>query len=193
MKTKISRGGIANVILEFIQSIVLALSVFVLLYLFVAQPNQIDGRSMDSNFADKEYVVTDKLTYKFKEPQRGDVVVFKAPPTEPCAENDCEYIKRIVAVGGDRVKVENGDIYLNGEVLDQSFLDEGIKSDPGQFLQEGVEKTIEDGYFLCLGDNRPYSRDSREFGPIKRESIVGRAVFKYWPLSSVGGVPKVRF
>jgi len=89
--------------------------------------------------------------------------------------------------------VENGDIYLNGEVLDQSFLDEGIKSDPGQFLQEGVEKTIEDGYFLCLGDNRPYSRDSREFGPIKRESIVGRAVFKYWPLSSVGGVPKVRF
>jgi signal peptidase I len=105
MKIKSSRGGIASVILEFIQSIVLALSVFVLLYLFVAQPNQIDGRSMNSNFANGEYVITDKLTYKIREPARGEVVVFKAPPTEPCSENDCEYIKRVIAIGGDRVKV----------------------------------------------------------------------------------------
>jgi signal peptidase I len=193
MKLKFFRGGIGSVILEFVQSIVLALSVFVLLYLFVAQPNQIDGQSMNSNFANKEYVITDKLTYKFKEPARGDVVVFKAPPTEPCAENDCEYIKRIMAVGGDKVKVEKGFLYLNDELVDEYFLDEGIKSGSGKFLQEGVEKTIQDGYFLCLGDNRPHSRDSREFGPIKKEAIVGRAAFKYWPLSSVGVVPKVRF
>ena len=192
MKIKNSRGGIAHAILEFVQSIVLALSVFVLLYLFVAQPNQIDGRSMNSNFANGEYVITDKLTYKIREPARGEVVVFKAPPTEPCSENDCEYIKRVIAIGGDRVKVEKGDVYINGELLDQYFLDDGIKSDPGHFLQEGVEKTIGKDYFLCLGDNRPYSRDSREFGPIEKKSIVGRAVFKYWPVESFGLVPKVK-
>ena len=192
MKIRISRGGIANVILEFVQSIVLALSVFVLLYLFVAQPNQIDGRSMDSTFANGEYVITDKLTYKFREPKRGEVVVFKAPATEPCAETECEYIKRIIAVGGDRIKVEKGNIYINDELVDQSFLNPGIKSDPGQFLQEGVEKTIENDFFICLGDNRPYSRDSREFGPIPKRDIVGRAIFKYWPVSSVGLVPKVK-
>lgn len=188
-----SRGGIANIILEFVQSIVLALSVFVLLYLFVAQPNQIDGRSMDSNFTNGEYIITDKLTYKFREPKRGEVVVFKAPSTEPCAENECEYIKRIIALGGDRIKVEKGNIYLNGELLEQNFLDSHIKSDPGQFLQEGIEKTIENGFYICMGDNRPYSRDSREFGVIAKQDIVGRAVFKYWPIGSVGIIPKVSF
>lgn len=184
---------IGNFILEFVQSIVLALSVFVLLYLFVAQPNEVKGNSMLPNFTNGEYLLTDKLSYQLGVPKRGDVVVFKAPPSEPCAEDQCEYIKRVVGIPGDKVMVKGGQVYLNGQLLDQNFLPSDFVSDPGSFSQEGVEREVPAGMYLCFGDNRGHSRDGREFGPIKKELIVGRAFFKYWPVSSVGLVPTIRF
>jgi len=186
-------GSIGGFILDFIQSIVLALAVFVLLYLFVAQPNEVKGSSMLPNFVDKEFLLTEKLSYQFGSPKRGDVVVFKAPASEPCAAEECEYIKRVIAIPGDRVMIKEGQVYLNGKLLDQSFLSEGTFSDPGQYSQEGVEQTIPNDQYLCLGDNRKHSRDGREFGPIKKSLIVGRAFFKYWPISSIGLVPTLRF
>ena len=187
------RGSIGNFILEFVQSIVLALSVFVLLYLFVAQPNEVKGNSMLPNFINGEYLLTDKLSYQFGKPNRGDVVVFKAPPSEPCAENECEYIKRVIGVPGDRVRVVNGRVYLNGELLGQDFLPADVITEQGEFNEEGVEKTVPEGQYLCFGDNRSHSRDGREFGPIKKETVVGRAFLRYWPISQLGLVPKVRF
>ena len=184
-------AGLGGFIVEFMQSIVLAASVFVLLYMFVAQPNEVKGSSMLPNFIDGEYLLTDKLTYKFSEPKRGDVVVFKAPPSEPCAEDECEYIKRIIGVPGDRVMVKSGRVYLNGEILDQSFLPDDFVTSAGSFNQEGVERTVPEGQYLCFGDNRSHSRDGREFGPIDKSLIVGRAFFKYWPVSSFGLVSKV--
>lgn len=185
--------SIGGFILEFVQSIVLALSVFVLLYLFIAQPNEVKGSSMVPNFANGEFLLTDKLSYQIGSPVRGDVVVFKAPPSEPCAADECEYIKRIIGVPGDRVRVSGGQVYLNGKLLNQFFLPKDFVTDPGTFSQEGVEETVPQGQYLCFGDNRSHSRDGREFGPIKRESIVGRAFFKYWPLNSIGLVPTIRF
>jgi len=187
------RGSIGMVILEFIQSIVLALAVFVLLYLFVAQPNEVKGNSMLPNFVNGEYLLTDKLTYNFSEPERGDVVVFKAPATEPCAEDECEYIKRVIGVPGDKVMVSGGEVYLNGELLDQSFLPEDFVTEPGAFNVEGVEMVVPEGEYLCFGDNRSHSRDGREFGPIPKSLIVGKAFFKYWPAASIGLVPEVSF
>lgn len=187
------RGSIGGFILEFVQSIVLALSVFIIIYLFVAQPNEVKGSSMYPNFVDKEMLLTDKLTYQFSNPQRGDVVVFKAPPSEPCSEDECEYIKRIMGIPGDRVMVKGGKVYLNGKLLDQFFLPSDYFTAPGAFSQEGIEKEVPEGYYLCFGDNRSHSRDGREFGPIKKESIIGRSFFKYWPPKSIGLVPKVRF
>ena len=183
----------ANFVLEFVQSIVLALSVFVVLYLFVAQPNEVKGNSMVPNFTNGEYLLTEKISYQIGQPKRGDVVIFRAPPSEPCAEDQCEYIKRVIGLPGDRVMVKDGDVYLNGKKLDQSFLPAGVMSSPGTFEEEGVEKTVPTGTLLCFGDNRPGSRDGREFGPIKKDSVVGRAFFKYWPLSSIGLIPTVRF
>jgi signal peptidase I len=185
--------SIGGFILEFVQSIVLALSVFVLLYLFVAQPNEVKGSSMLPNFTNGEFLLTDKLSYQIGSPVRGDVVVFKAPQSEPCAADECEYIKRIIGVPGDKVMVKGGSVYLNGKLLDQKFLPSDFISDPGTFSQEGVEKTVPSDQYLCFGDNRSHSRDGREFGPIKRDSIVGKAFFKYWPINSVGLVPTVRF
>lgn len=179
-------------ILEFVQSIVLALSVFVLIYLFVAQPNQVNGSSMFPNFIDKEYLLTDKISYQLGEPKRGDVVVFKAPSTEPCAENECEYIKRIIGMPSDRVKVENGHVYLNGSLLAQDFLPPEVVTEAGSFCQEGVEVVVPEGQYLVFGDNRSHSRDGREFGPIERNLILGKAFFRYWPIDKIGLIPTVR-
>ncbi len=187
------RGSIGNFVLEFVQSIVLALSVFVLLYLFVAQPNEVKGNSMLPNFENGQYLLTDKLSYQLNKPQRGDVVVFKAPSTEPCAEDECEYIKRIIGVPGDRVMVKGNRVYLNGELLNETFLPADFVTEPDSYLQEGVERVVPADEYLCLGDNRSHSRDGRAFGPIGKDRIVGRAFFIYWPLSSIGLVPKIRF
>ncbi|HPJ17064.1 MAG TPA: signal peptidase I [Candidatus Woesebacteria bacterium] len=184
--------AIGALILEFVQSIVLALSVFVLIYLFVAQPNEVKGNSMLPNFVNGEYLLTDKISYQLGEPKRGDVVVFKAPPSEPCAEEQCEYIKRIIGVPGDKVMVKGGEVYLNGTKLNQSFLPSDFVTEAGDFNSEGDEKTVPQGQYLCFGDNRSHSRDGREFGPIKKELIVGRAFFKYWPPQSIGLVPTIK-
>ncbi len=194
IKFELQKGAsFGGLILEFAQSIVLALSVFVLLYLFIVQPNEVKGSSMLPNFQDGEYLLTDKLSYRFGEPQKGDVVVFKAPPSEPCAEDECEYIKRIIAIPGDRVMVKEGSVYLNGKILEETYLPSEFYTESGAFAVEGVEKEVPSGYYLCLGDNRSHSRDGREFGPIKKELIVGKAFFKYWPVSRVGMVPKVSY
>lgn len=192
-KLKQQQGSIGSFILEFVQSIVLALSVFVLLYLFVAQPNEVKGSSMYPNFEDKQFLLTDKISYQLGQPQRGDVVVFKAPAGEACAEDECEYIKRVIGLPGDRVMVKEGQVYLNGQLLNQTFLPKEFVTDPGAFCQEGVEKLVPAGQYLVFGDNRPHSRDGREFGPIKKELIVGRAFFKYWPPKAVGLVPVIRY
>lgn len=190
---KSQRGfAFGNFLLEFIQSIVLALSVFVVIYLFVAQPNEVKGSSMYPNFEDKEYLLTEKLSYQFGDPKRGDVVIFKAPPSEPCSADECEYIKRVIGLPGDKVMVKKGDVYVNGQMLDQSFLPVMVYTSPGEYMREGVEVTVPDGQYLCFGDNRPNSRDGREFGPIERDTIIGRAFFIYWPLNKVSLVPKVR-
>lgn len=184
--------SIGNFILEFVQSIVLALSVFVLLYLFVAQPNEVKGNSMLPNFVNGQYLLTDKLSYQLGDPKRGDVVVFKAPPSEPCAVDECEYIKRVIGIPGDRVMVKDGQVFLNGSKLNQSFLPDDFVSEPGGFNLEGVEKEVPEGQYLCFGDNRSHSRDGREFGPINKNLIVGRAFFIYWPVSYLGLVPTIR-
>ena len=196
MKNKYSNQAgfsLGNFLLEFIQSIVLALSIFVVLYLFVAQPNEVKGSSMYPNFQDKEYLLTEKLSYQFGDPKRGDVVIFKAPASEPCSADECEYIKRVVGLPGDTVMVEGGKVYLNGELLDESdYLASDVLTTQEDYMQEGVSITVPDGQYLCFGDNRPNSRDGRAFGPIDRDSIIGKAFFVYWPLSQVSAVPKVK-
>jgi signal peptidase I len=177
-------------ILEFVQSIVLALSVFVLLYLLVAQPNEVKGSSMLPNFVNGEYLLTDKLSYRFREPERGEVVVFKAPPSEPCAEDECEYIKRIIGVPGDKLEVKNGMVYLNGAPLDEYYLADDTYTENGSFMREGQVVSVLEGEYLLFGDNRSHSRDGREFGKIVRNLIVGRAFFRYWPVGDLEMISK---
>lgn len=182
-----------NFILESIQALVLALSVFVLLYLFVAQPNQVHGNSMVPNFQDKEFLLTEKLTYHRRLPQRGEVVVFKAPPSEPCAETECEYIKRIIGLPGETITINDGKVYIDNQILNGSYLPSTSKTTPGNYLREGRSVQIPQGEYVLLGDNRTHSRDSREFGPIPKERIVGRAFLRYWPINNISIIKHAKY
>jgi len=175
--------------LDTIQAMVLALSLFIVVYLFLFQPHLVKGNSMYPSFHNGEFLLTNKISYRVGPPQRGDVIVFKAPTSEPCAEIDCEYIKRIIALPGETVKVSGGKIYINDQPLNESdYLSSEVISTSGSFLIENVERLIPEDYFLAMGDNRPYSRDGREFGPTPRSAIVGKAWLRYWPYNKVGFV-----
>ena len=179
--------------LDLIQVIVLALSIFVVVYLFLFQPHQVKGNSMVPNFHNGELLLTNKISYRFGEPQRGDVIIFKAPPGEPCAEIECEYIKRIIGIPGDRVEVQGGKVYVNGQKLDEQYLPKEYITTQGNYLQENREQVIPEDSYLALGDNRSHSRDGREFGPVEKESIVGKAWLRYWPVNVLGFVSRPKY
>lgn len=180
---------LSSFFLDIIQTVVMALAIFVIAYLFLVQPHQVRGSSMVPNFEDNQFLLTDKISYRLREPQRGDVIIFKAPPSEPCAQEECEYIKRIVGLPTERVKVQEGSIFINDQKLAEKYLPENLRIQPGNFLSEGKTVTLKENEYLVFGDNRSYSRDSREFGPIKRSAIIGRAWFRYWPVSKIGVIP----
>lgn len=171
-------------VLDFIETIVVSLAIFAVVYLFLFQPHQVDGRSMEPNFHNGEYILTDKVSYRLHEPERGDVVVFHSPQDERI-----DFIKRIIAVPGDTVELENGYTYLNGNKLDEAFINDPGEVRPGRFIKEGQALEVPTGEYLVMGDNRLHSSDSREWGLVNKSSIVGRAFFRYWPPAKFGLLP----
>jgi signal peptidase I len=169
--------------LDIIETGAIALSVFIILYLFVFQPHEVKGNSMYPNFEHGEFLLTDKLTYRFKEPQRGEVIVFKAP-----VDSRFDYIKRIIALPGETVVVKNGILLINNEKLNESYLPEDFSTRSGKFLKEGQPITLSLSEYLVMGDNRNHSSDSRDWGTVPRENIVGRVWLRYWPLDKFGRI-----
>lgn len=173
--------------LDTLQTAAGVVAVFFIVYLFFVQPHQVDGRSMATTFKDGEYVLTDKISYKSREPQRGEVVVFKAPPAAQCpAGTGCDYIKRIIAVAGDTIEVKNGAMWLNGQRLEEPYI-HGVTTEPGAYTLNRTV-TIQPGEYFVSGDNRPHSSDSRVWGPITMNEIVGRVFFRYWPANVLGPI-----
>lgn len=184
---KLIKLGI-NFFFDFLETIVVALSIFVVIYLFIVQPHEVKGNSMEPNFHNNEYILTDKISYRFNEPKRGDVVIFKAP-----VNPDVDYIKRIIGLPGEKVKVYSGEVYLNGERLNELYLESPTPLFPNSMLKDNMEITVPESFYFVMGDNRPHSSDSREFGPIDKKLIIGKAVFRYWPLNSTGLIPAVNY
>ncbi|MBA3532115.1 MAG: signal peptidase I [Ardenticatenales bacterium] len=143
---------------------------------FVVQPTLVEGSSMAPTLHPGERLVIEKVSYRFYAPQHGDVVVLKLPGRETTP-----LIKRVIATAGDIVAIREGIVYLNGAPLEESYL-----STP--FTDTFPSVVIPEGYLFVLGDNRGASKDSRAFGMIPLESLVGRATLRYWPLNSVGPV-----
>lgn len=177
--------AIISFLLDFVETIVISLAIFVLVYLFLFQPHQVDGRSMEPTFEHGEYILTDKISYRFNPPNRGDVVVFHAPQDEKT-----DFIKRVVGVPGDTVQLKAGYVILNGQPLNEVYLG-NITTPPGRFLSEGTSLTVPENNLFVMGDNRHYSSDSREWGFVPFSNVVGRAFFRYWP-PQVFGLIKTR-
>lgn len=175
--------------LDILQVVVFAVSIFLFVYLLIMQPHKIKGDSMQPNYPDAEYLLTDKVTYRFKEPKRGDVVVFKAPVSE-----GEEFIKRIIGLPGETVSIRNNVIFVDGKKLDESgYLASSVITQPGAFLREGDEITVPANHYFVLGDNRPHSSDSRSWGFVAKDKLNGRAWFIYWPPKSVGIVEETTY
>jgi signal peptidase I len=173
---------IGAVVLDMVQTVVMAGAVFVIMYLFVFQPNQVKGSSMVPTFIDGEYVLTDKITYRFvRPPEPGDVIVFKAPKDERF-----DFIKRIIAVPGQKIKISSGRVYVDGVLAEESPIEDETHTGSGMFLREGMEITLGEGEFFVLGDNRDHSSDSRDWGPVPEGNIVGRVWLRYWPPGRFG-------
>lgn len=173
---------------DIIQVVVFAIALFLFMYLLVFQPHKIKGDSMQPNYPDGEYLLTDKVTYRFNQPKRGDVVVFEAP-----GSGGDEYIKRIIGLPGESISVNNGKIYVNGQLLDESYLSQSLYTSNGVFLENGEITVVPDGEYFVLGDNRPYSSDSRTWGFVTKKKISGRAWLIYWPPQKAGTVTKVEY
>jgi len=179
---------ILSFVFDIIETIVLALAIFVVIYLFLFQPHQVKGASMEPNFYDGEYILTDKFSYRFGEPKRGDVVIFKAPKNP-----ELDYIKRIIALPGEKIQIKNEGIFINNQELDEKYLPEYMDLSGGLFLTKGKEVEIPENSFFVLGDNRSHSSDSREWGPIQTSDIVGKAFLRYWPPNHFGILPKAKY
>jgi signal peptidase I len=174
-----SFGSIGLFLLELIKVAVLAGITIALVRYFLFKPFYVKGASMESNFFDKEYLIVDELSYRFRAPQRGEVVVFKYP------ENPKEFfLKRIIGLPGERVKVSEGKVTIynsqhpEGVILDESYL-------PADLLTSGDRTYVplNDKQYFVMGDNRPNSYDSRRFGAVDKSLIVGRVFFRGWPLN----------
>lgn len=153
---------------ELLNTALISLTIFFIFYTFLVQPHRVKGESMVPNFEDGELILTEKVSYRFSSPKRGDVIVFKAPGLQ-----NVDFIKRIIGLPGDRVVISDGSIYINEAPLDESY--------ETQSTQAELSTVIPENHYFVLGDNRSASSDSRSFGNIQRSSIEGRAWVVYWP------------
>ncbi len=160
--------------LEAFEIIIVAVASIFIIYGFIAQPFLVQGASMEPNFSNGDYLLVDEITYKFKAPARGEVIVFKNP------RNESEfYIKRVIGLPGEKVDIKNNKVFINGVELEEKYLPEGLK-----FNGDSSFNLNYDEYFV-MGDNRPQSYDSRSWGPLKQNEIIGAARLRFLPLTKL--------
>ena len=168
---------LGSFILSSIEIIVTSLTLSLLIWVLIASPHQVVGYSMYPNFHNGDSIIANKIVYKFHEPKRGEVIIFKHTSTE-------DYIKRIIGLPGETVSIRHGNVYINGKRLDESeYLSPDIYTQGESYLQEGESTVVPPDSYFVMGDNRPHSSDSRDFGPIKRSAIKGRAWLVWLPLN----------
>lgn len=178
-------------VLDVLQVIMLLASFLVVLYLFFIIPTQVDGQSMEPTFQNDEVLFTNRLlqvaggpsgVFRSYDYQRGDVIVYTR-------EGEADLIKRIIGLEGERIRIEDNRVYINGVLLREDYIDHAQKpTQPGSFIAEGEEKIIPPGSYFTLGDNRTNSIDSRssQVGFVRREQIRGSPFFQLLPLSELG-------
>lgn len=176
-------GAAGRFTVEVVKVVVVALAIIIPVRVFLFQPFQVNGQSMLPNFEDRDYLVIDEITYRFRDPERGEVVVFRYPK-----DRTQYFIKRIIGLPGETIRVRDGSLFLvvdgtETKVDEETYL-------PSTTATTGNEQEVvlgEDEYYV-LGDNRSASSDSRSWGALPRSDIVGRAWVRAWPFSRASGI-----
>lgn len=159
---------------DVLETIVPAVVIAFLINLLLAQATRVYGHSMEPNLETNQRLVVEKVTYRLQEPQRGDVVVLRLPD-----HSRDLLIKRVIGLPGERVAIHDGKVFVNGEPLDEPYLCQPTRGHMDEIV-------VPERHVFVLGDNRSASNDSRTFGPVSYEAIVGRAWLSYWPPDRIG-------
>ena len=182
--TKTNRNTTA---LSWLIIIIVAIALSYFIRFFIATPYEIPSPSMDDTIAIGDRVMSERVSYYFGEPQAGQIITFADP--EPNINRTL--IKRVIATEGQTVDLIDGDVYVDGEKLDEPYVDDN-KSYPLSETLKGVEisypYTVPEGHVWVMGDNRDESADSRYFGPVDVATVSGHAFMRYWPLDKIGGL-----
>jgi signal peptidase I len=198
---KDSKDGKGSFI-ELVVIVAVALGLALAIQAFLVKPFRIPSESMEPTLQVGQRVLVDRVSPRFGDPERGEVMVFKPPrgadedvcgareqrPEQPCAaptkeRSDTNFIKRVVGVPGDRLKVIEGRVYINGKRQNEPFITPSESCDTCNLTQE---ITVPPGHFFMMGDNRGNSDDSRVWGPVPKKWIIGGAFFTYWPPKRIG-------
>jgi len=174
-------GKLGGYFIEFFETIVVFGAIFACIYLFIAQFHKVQGSSMVPTLQTGDYLITEKVSYRFRDPKLGEIIVLQNPRNE-----SQDFIKRIIAVPGDTVKILNNTVYLNDQILQENYLPPATPTHSGAFLTEGLVVKVASNQYFVFGDNREHSSDSRDWGPVTKQEIVGKAFFRYFPMQSLG-------
>lgn len=170
------RKSYFNELLDIGKSVVVAVILALLIINFVFETVSVEGKSMFSTLDNKDRLIVEKVTYHFTDPKPGDIVVIKNP------ENISErFIKRVVAVAGDRVKIQDNKLYVNDKAVEEKYIHDNIMADFD-------EVTVAENSIFVMGDNRNNSKDSRMLGSISKKLVVGRAALRIYPFNKAGGL-----
>ena len=189
-----------NSLVELVIIVAVALGLALGIQAFLVKPFRIPSESMVPTLEIGQRVLVDRVSYRFSDPDRGDIIVFKPPAgqpsvcgverasDQPCPKgtperSDTNFIKRVVAVGGDRIKILGGSVYINGTRQKEPF---ARVDDACDICNLPKEIRIPKGYYFMMGDNRGASADSRVWGPIPKDWVIGQAFATYWPPTKIG-------
>lgn len=172
--TSMNPSPVKSWLRELIESVLPALVIVLVVNIFLAQATRVEGQSMEPSLHNDERLIIEKISYRFHQPTRGDIIVLRRPhrSSEPL-------IKRVVALPGERVEIRNGTVRVDGMLLDEEYLDQSTWGDMSVRL-------VPEEHVFVLGDNRKASNDSRAFGMVPFEDIIGRAWVRYWPPPEAG-------
>lgn len=166
-------------LIEVVKVVAIVFLSAIIIRTFVFQPFVVEGSSMEGNFHNGEYLFIEKVSYKLKNPHRGDVVVFRYP-----RDVRYNYIKRVIGLPGEKIQIKDGKVSIDGSLLNEDYLTTGQQTVVDGKPELNYEITLEDDQFFVLGDNRTHSSDSREWGPLDKQFIIGRSALVLYPQSS---------
>lgn len=184
---KTDQVTVKEMVVDTIRFALISLAIVLPIRMFVAQPFLVHGASMDPTFADGDYLIVDQISYRFQKPQRGDVIIFKYPK-----DKSKFFIKRIIGLPGEEVTVNNNEISIKSPIYGPVDFKEDYIKNRDIFPRNINTKLADDEYFV-MGDNRPASSDSRDWGPLKRNLITGQVLVRLLPISHAEIKPGQKF